>query len=172
MILKITINLQKLNKLKGLATLWKRGSLNLNEVVEDPNGQKFCKAIGTLNGPINYTTISNKETCGLNKKKIGFANVGDNDKIGPIKNLDDDAVAGHSVVIMEVETDEQRNHLRDYIDSPFVKSITKAIKTSTPNAKYLFEYVPLINLNSPYNLANIFAQAGLTKEEEKLFESR
>jgi hypothetical protein len=164
--------LQKLNKLKGLDTLWKRGSLNLNEVVEDPNGQKFCKAIGTLNGPINYTTISNKETCGLNKKKIGFANVGDNDKIGPIKNLDDDAVAGHSVVIMEVETDEQRNHLRDYIDSPFVKSIMKAIKTSTPNAKYLFEYVPLIDLNSPYNLANIFAQAGLTKEEEKLFESQ
>ena len=162
--------LQKLKKLNGVDTLWKRGDLHLNKIIEDANGQKFCQAVGTSKGPIDYNKIKNIETCGLNKKKIGFANIGDNNKIGPVKELDDDAVVGHSVVIMEVDTDEQRKNLRDYIDSPFVKSIIRAIKTSTPNAKYLFEYVPLIDFNSPYIPADLFAKAGLTKEEEKLFD--
>lgn len=162
--------LQKLKKLPGLDLLWKRGSLNLNEINETTSGQKFCKAIGTQKGPINYTFVNNNETCGLNKKKIGFANVGDNDKIGPIKELDDDAVVGHSVVIMEVDTDEERKNLRDYIDSPFVKAIIKAVKSSTPNAKYLFEYVPIVDFTKPYNIKNIIIQAGIKSDEEKLFE--
>lgn len=165
--------LQKLKKLPSLDLLWRRGKLNLKEINSTDTGQKFCKAIGTQNGPIDYDMIDNEETCGLNKKKIGFANVGDNDKIGPIKELDDDAVVGHSVVIMEVETDEERKNLRDYLDSLFVKSIMKAVKTSTPNAKYLFEYVPIIDFSKPFDdktLKNIIYEAGLSKDEEKLFE--
>jgi len=166
------------NKIKTQNTLdsmWRRGKLNLNETASilSTSGVEFVEAIGRTNDPIKVIKIqSGYEDCGIGFHGVGFANVGDTDKIGPVKLLTNNQVVGHSVIKMGKEgmTEVESNRLKEYLESNFVKKLVKAKKGGmTPNAKHLFAFIPVPDLSKDFVEKDFLQFLNLTKDEKKLF---
>jgi len=166
------------NKIKNQSTLdsmWRRGKLNLKETsaILSSSGIEFVEAIGKTNDPIKVTKIKKGyEDCGFGFYGVGFANVGDTDKIGPVKILTDLQVVGHSVVKMGKEgmTLQESERLKTYLESNFVKKLVKAKKGGmTPNAKHLFAFIPAPDLSKDFVEKDFLKSLNLTKDEKKLF---
>jgi len=133
------------NELK-LDTIWNRGSLNRNEMSLSDNGYLYIEEVGKSNEPLKVQSISNNisHLSGFNNHKIVIPNMGtDREKIGAIKICKPEYTGGHSVVFLYTESDKQSNNLKKYLESNTIKFYIKNIKTSTPNSKNLFSYIPL-----------------------------
>jgi hypothetical protein len=168
----------KIKQLPTLDAMWSNGSLNLKYIVSDPHGVEFITSVGSMNKPINIEKIKpGLETHGLGKVKVVFALVGPEDGIGPVKVASKETANGHSVVSMLINDADDNIamlkgfRLRDYLSSSFVKQIVNAKKTSTPNSKHIFEYVPMPDLSKDFNQDNMFALLGLNDDEKSLFKN-
>jgi hypothetical protein len=166
----------KIKKHPTLDSWWTRGKLNLKEIVHDPNGIEFITNVGKTGKQIDTIKIKpTLESHGYGKVKVCFANVGGEGTIGPVKISGRDTVFGHSVVGMFVE-DKDENiamlkafRLKEYIESSFAKKIIQAKKTSTPNAKHVFEYLPVPDLTADIDFTKIFDQLNFDQSERALF---
>lgn len=165
----------KIKNQKTLDSMWRRGKLNLNETagILSTSGTEFVEAIGKTNDPIKVIKIKKGyEDCGLGFHGVGFANVGDTDKIGPVKILTDKQVVGHSVIKMGKDgmTLKECERLKEYLESNFVKKLVKAKKGGmTPNAKHLFAFIPVPDLSKDFVEKDFLQFLNLTKDEKKLF---
>jgi hypothetical protein len=164
-----------LNKIKitsennNLGHRWLRGSLHLNQAAKFTKGSvTFVAAVGTKNSPLVTQMIpKNKETTGAGLHKLVIPNVSSSDAIGHIKTALPEMVGGHSVVFLVCNSHQECEHLKRYLETPFVRYLVKSIKISTPNSKSLFELLP----NMPIQWSSsddLCAQHGLDAAETKL----
>lgn len=163
--------LEKFGSFKNMGYRWMRGSLNLNKVIEQNQGVKFITNVGRLNESFSTVIIdSQAEQTGFGKHKICFANVGDNDRIGPIKICRPEHVGGHSVVFMTTNSLLESKNLKSYLGSNVVKFIVRGAKSSTPNSKTVFSKVPDIDLSKKWTNKQLYKRFNLDDDEIEFIE--
>ena len=147
---------------KKMSYRWLRGSINKNQIVSSTKGVELIKNVGKLNEKLeDIVTIDPLlENTGYGIKKVVLPNMGtDSEKLGAIKTAKDDHVGGHSVVFLTLDSDETHESIISYLNSNIIKALIKSIKSSTPNSKSVFSYIPDLKFNKIYTekeIANIF----------------
>lgn len=150
--------------------------LKLYQSKQDPNGTKFILTNGKEGEAQEIvkikSSVRDNETEGFGYSFISIGNLGDESKLGPIKiNDTKDYCAGHSVVIFKTT---ETKLWKDWLEYHIVTKIIKAIKTTTANAKYIFEYVPVpkkswLDKQGNFNDKKIFDDLGLDQNDRKIF---
>ena len=121
---------------------WKRGKLNLNQVVDTEEGVTFIKALGRNPEPETATIDPKSESLGYQQHAVVIANMGSENGIGRVMVKPYEAVAGHSIVQLWCDSEAEAVRLAEYLSSPEMKEYIKAVKFSNPNSKALFDLIP------------------------------
>lgn len=130
--------------LNNLGKRWKRGKLHLNQIVESQSGVTFVKALGRRDSEIDTCVIDpSLENFGYGKYGVLIPNMGTaNGGIGKVVVKPANSTAGHSIVQLWTDTEEEANRLAEYLQSEEIVSFIRDIKFSNPNPKSLFSLIP------------------------------
>ena len=161
-------------KSKNLSNRWARGQLSLNEINETETGVKFIKACGRENQPLDIAIIDKKiESTGYGKWKVVMPNVGGTkgDLGNNVKIAGPEYVGGHSVVFLLVDTEKEAKNLISYLNTKPIRLLI-SMKTSSPNAKTMFELIPDVDLSKEYNDEDVYKLFNVSKELKKYVKSR
>ena len=99
--------------------------------------------------------------------KVITNTVGGYDNIGTLKIIGPGYITTKGVVSFGMSTEQEAKNLKNYMESKFVSYFIKKIKRVTPNAKHIFEKIPLVDLSRSWSDKEIYDYFGLTPEQIK-----
>lgn len=136
------------NKPKNnLGSRWRRGRLNRNAFT--PGENEVVEICGDPKSPVTIARVANNEQTTKGMKKVVVNNIGYLTSFGPVKIAPKHAAICYSVVAIVLEDDEDEQYLLDYLQSTFVSHLVSKVKTSNPNSKNCFEYIPNFKFDRP-----------------------
>jgi hypothetical protein len=159
---------------KNMSYRWLRGSINKNQIVESNKGVELIRNVGKLNEELDDIVIIDPliENTGYGIKKVVLPNMGtDSEKLGAIKIAENNHVGGHSVVFLTLDIDETHESIISYLNSNIIKALIKSIKSSTPNSKSVFSFIPDLKFNKIYTDQEIATIFNLSEDDVKYVES-
>ena len=165
-VLDIQAKISHFSREQNLASVWLRGKLHLNQIVECQPGVEFIAAVGIKNGPLTINAINIElENTGYGRHKVVLPNLGGADGIGNVKIAEKTQVGGHSVVFLTTSSDAESANLKAYLASTVIKFLLKAVKISTPNSKKVFSFIPKVDFTKTWSDSDLYTHFNLTQEE-------